>query len=106
MRLRNTVLFGLAFLVIAAGCANLEFSSKVWSTFLVLGIIVYLIIAILSLDILQIHKKWSPERASLFALDTYAHKDHVTMKWSEPDDIIMSFEGSRWSQYVGPYQIK
>ena len=81
-----------------------KFSSKMWSTFLVLGIIVYLIIAILSLDILQIHKKWSPERASLFALDTYAHKDHVTMKWSEPDDIIISFEGSRWSQYVGPYQ--
>ena len=56
-----------------------KFSSKMWSTFLVLGIIVYLIIAILSLDIFQIHKKWSPERASLFALDTYAHKDHVTM---------------------------
>ena len=53
----------------------------------------YFVASFIQFDLGSIAKKWSPDRASLFMLDTYAHKDHVTMRWNKPDEIEVRFEG-------------
>lgn len=60
-----------------------------------LAIIAYSFYAWHLFELGNIPQKLNPERASLFLLDTYAHKDHVTMRWKEPDKIKVSFEGER-----------
>ena len=62
-------------------------------------IILYLIVGFFTLDVVDIPKKWKPQNAAMFALDTYAHKDHVTMKWENHDDIKIAFEGNYRSVY-------
>lgn len=56
-------------------------------------IVVYLVITTIQFDLASIARKWSPERASIFLLDTYAHKDHVTMRWNSPEKLRVAFEG-------------
>ncbi|MEM9715104.1 MAG: ABC transporter permease subunit [Pseudomonadota bacterium] len=48
----------------------------------------------LSIDVFGALERMNPERAALYMLDTYAHKDHVTMRWSEQDKVEVSLEGS------------
>ena len=55
-------------------------------------ILTYLIVGFFTLDVVDIPKKWKPQNAAMFILDTYAHKDHVTMKWENPDNIKIAFE--------------
>ncbi|EDZ60402.1 phosphonate ABC transporter, permease protein [Candidatus Pelagibacter sp. HTCC7211] len=62
-------------------------------------IMLYLIVGFFTLDVVDIPKKWKPQNAAMFALDTYAHKDHVTMKWENHDDIKIAFEGNYRSVY-------
>ena len=57
-------------------------------------ILLYLIVGFFTLEVVDITKKWKPQNAAMFALDTYAHKDHVTMKWENHDDIKIAFEGN------------
>ncbi len=72
-------------------------------TLLTLGIIaIYLIFSFFQFDLANISRKWNPDRASLFLLDTYAHKDHVTMRWKSPDKIVAAFEGGHRHRY-DPY---
>ena len=63
------------------------------------GIILYLIFSYISFDIPAVRAKWNPERAALYMLDTYAYKDHVTMRWSEPEKLEVSLEGSFQAVY-------
>ena len=56
-------------------------------------ILSYLAISWFQFDIGSIKQKWKPERAALFVLDTYAYKDHVTTRWTNPEDVVISFEG-------------
>ncbi|MEO1066131.1 MAG: hypothetical protein AAFW47_02005, partial [Pseudomonadota bacterium] len=62
----------------------------------------YLVFSYFYFDLASAAKKWSPERASLFVLDTYAHKDHVSMRWKEPDKIDVAFEGGFRHKYDPP----
>ena len=62
-------------------------------------ILIYLIVCFFTLDFVDIPKKWKPQNGAMFVLDTYAHKDHVTMKWESPDDIKIAFEGNYRSVY-------
>ena len=39
------------------------------------------------------------DRAALFVLETYAHKDHITMRRSDPDEIRIAFEGGHRHVY-------
>ena len=48
----------------------------------------------LSIDVIGAIERMNPERAALYMLDTYAHKDHVVMRWEEPDLVEVSLEGS------------
>ena len=48
----------------------------------------------LSIDIFGAIERMNPERAALYMLDTYAHKDHVVMRWEEPELVEVSLEGS------------
>lgn len=53
----------------------------------------YFIFSVFQFDVPGAIKKWNPDRANMFVLDTYAHKDHITMKWGDPENIVASFEG-------------
>ncbi len=59
----------------------------------------YLIFSWVQFDIGSLREKWRPDRAALFMLDTYANKDHITMRWSDPDEIRVAFEGGHRQVY-------
>ena len=65
-------------------------------------IAIYFIASFIQFDIGSIAQKWNPTRASLFVLDTYAHKDHISMKWKEPGNVEASFEGGWRHVYKTP----
>ncbi|MEL6646682.1 MAG: phosphonate ABC transporter, permease protein PhnE [Pseudomonadota bacterium] len=62
-------------------------------------ILAYLAFSWVQFDIGSLRDKWRPDRAALFVLDTYAHKDHITMRWSEPEEIRVAFEGGHRQVY-------
>lgn len=71
-----------------------------WWFFGVLSVIVaYLAFSWVQFDIGSVREKWRPDRAALFVLDTYAHKDHVTMRWNKPDEVTIAFEGGHRHVY-------
>lgn len=67
-----------------------------------LAALAYFAASFVSFDIASIAKRWSPDRALLFMLDTYAYKDHVEMKWDEPGVFEVSFEGGYRNIYETP----
>lgn len=72
-------------------------------TFGVLAVVaVYFAASFVQFDLGSIAKKWNPDRASLFLLDTYAHKDHVSMRWNKPEEIDIRFEGGHRHAYDPP----
>ena len=46
--------------------------------------LLYLAYVISFFDMQNIGKRWNTERASFFALDSYAHKVHVQSYWKNP----------------------
>lgn len=68
--------------------------------FVGLSVIVgYLTFSWVQFDIGALRDKWRPDRAAMFVLDTYANKDHVTMRWQDPDNIKVAFEGGHRHVY-------
>lgn len=68
--------------------------------FAVLAVVLgYLVFSWFQFDIGNLRDKWRPDRAALFVLDTYANKDHVTMRWQNPGEITVSFEGGHRHVY-------
>ncbi|MEL7348850.1 MAG: phosphonate ABC transporter, permease protein PhnE [Pseudomonadota bacterium] len=59
----------------------------------------YLAFSWVQFDIGSVVDKWRPDRAALFVLDTYAHKDHVTMRWTSPEEVQVAFEGGHREVY-------
>ncbi|MBX2825008.1 MAG: phosphonate ABC transporter, permease protein PhnE [Gammaproteobacteria bacterium] len=59
----------------------------------------YFVLSFYQFDLGNIARKWNPDRASMFLLDTYAHKDHVTMRWTKPGEIVVAFEGGHRHRY-------
>ena len=55
--------------------------------------LIYLIGSIIHFNLPGLAKKWNNDRASMFMLDIYAHKDHIKMNWKEPEKIDVRFEG-------------
>ncbi len=66
----------------------------------IIGLIVYMAGSIYSF-IPSGKPIWFPDRASLFILDTYAYKDHVSMRWDNPGEVRVAHEGSRRFVYKG-----
>ncbi len=62
-------------------------------------ILAYLAFSWVQFDIGSLKQKWKPERAALFVLDTYAHKNHVTTRWASPDEVVIAFEGGHRHVY-------
>ncbi|MEM0945618.1 MAG: phosphonate ABC transporter, permease protein PhnE, partial [Pseudomonadota bacterium] len=60
---------------------------------------IYLAVSWVQFEIGSVIEKWRPDRAALFVLDTYAHKDHVTMRWKSPEEVTIAFEGGRREVY-------
>lgn len=63
------------------------------------AVALYLALSFIQFDVSSAARRWNSERASLFLLDTYAHKDHVTMRWKRPDKVIVAFEGGYNTRY-------
>ena len=74
--------------------------SRIIQYSVIAGIVVYLIASLYSF-IPSDKPIWFPDRASMFMLDTYAYKDHVSMRWAKPEEIKVSHEGSRRFVYKG-----
>lgn len=72
---------------------------RLWFFGILAVIFAYLAFCWVQFDISNAAKRWRPDRAALFVLDTYAHKDHVTMRWKTPDDIRVAFEGGHRHVY-------
>jgi phosphonate transport system permease protein len=62
----------------------------------------YLVFAFYNLGLNKAIDSWNPERASLFLLDMYAHKDHVTRTAREPDEVRIALEGDFRAIYKEP----
>ena len=75
---------------------------KLWTYVTFAIVAVYLTLSFAQFDIFGIARQWSAERASIFILDSYAHKDHVTMRWSTPDKVRIAFEGGYREIYKTP----
>ena len=65
-------------------------------------IIVYFIFSTVQFNIIPSFDRWNGERGSLFMLDMYAHKDHVSMKWGKPEETTVKFEGGYRYDYFNP----
>ena len=65
-------------------------------------IFIYFTLSFIQFDLGSIARKWDPERASRFILDTYAHKDHVTLRWNKPGEFRIAFEGGYREVYQTP----
>ena len=62
----------------------------------------YLAFSVWMFDLPSVARKWSPERATMFMLDTYAHKDVVLMEWDRADDIDVYFEAKIYEYEKDP----
>ena len=65
-------------------------------------LLLYFTSSFIQFDINSIVQKWNPYRASKFILDTYAHKDHITFRWSKPEEFRIAFEGGYREIYKIP----
>ncbi|MEM8630416.1 MAG: phosphonate ABC transporter, permease protein PhnE [Pseudomonadota bacterium] len=74
-------------------------SYRYWFIGTLAVILTYLAFSWVQFDIGSVREKWRPDRAALFVLDTYAHKDHVTMRWNTPDEVQVAFEGGHRQVY-------
>ena len=72
---------------------------RYWFWGILTVIVAYLVFSWVQFDIGNLRQNWKPDRAALFVLDTYAHKDHVTMRWKTPDEIRVAFEGGHREVY-------
>lgn len=75
---------------------------RLWTLAAFTIVAAYMAASFIQFDLGSIARKWNPDRASLFILDTYAHKDHVTMRWSKPDEVTVSFEGDHRRHFDPP----
>ncbi|MEL7253263.1 MAG: phosphonate ABC transporter, permease protein PhnE [Pseudomonadota bacterium] len=73
--------------------------NRLWFWSAAAVILAYLAFSWVQFDIGSLRDKWRPDRAALFVLDTYAHKDHITMRWSEPEEVRVAFEGGHRQVY-------
>jgi phosphonate transport system permease protein len=62
-------------------------------------VVVYLFAALLQFDVQRSLERLSLDRAAIFLLDTYAYKDHATMRWSDAREVEVTYEGSRRMVY-------
>ncbi|MEO1495019.1 MAG: phosphonate ABC transporter, permease protein PhnE [Pseudomonadota bacterium] len=72
---------------------------RMWFFGTMVVILTYLGFSWVQFEIGSVVDKWRPDRAALFVLDTYAHKDHVTMRWKSPDEVKIAFEGGHREVY-------
>lgn len=72
---------------------------RLWFFGVMAVILTYLAISWVQFDVGSLREKWRPDRAALFVLDTYAHKDHITMRWSDPSEVVVAFEGGHREVY-------
>ncbi|MEO0913360.1 MAG: phosphonate ABC transporter, permease protein PhnE [Pseudomonadota bacterium] len=70
-----------------------------WFWGILATIMAYLAFSWVQFDVGSIRDKWRPDRAALFVLDTYAHKDHITMRWKAPEEVQVAFEGGHRQVY-------
>ena len=65
-----------------------------------LALVLYFIASWIGYDFNRAFARWDSDRAALFVLDTYAHKDHVSMNWDDPDKVEVRFEGGNFTRFA------
>ena len=66
----------------------------------VVALVLYFIASWIGYDFNRAFARWDSDRAALFVLDTYAHKDHVSMNWDEPGEVEVRFEGGNFTRFA------
>lgn len=84
---------------IAAEIETSARGQRLWFWGVCAVILAYLVISWNAFEVGQMTKNWRPDRAALIVLDSYAHKDHVEMRWNKPGEIEVSFEGGHRTVY-------
>jgi len=64
------------------------------------ALVLYLIASWIGYDFNRAFSRWDNDRAALFVLDSYAHKDHVTMNWDKPGEVEVRFEGGNFTRFA------
>ena len=72
---------------------------RIWFWLGMAIITAYMAFSWVQFEVGDIREKFRPDRAALLVLDSYANKDHMTMRWSEPENVSVSFEGGRRHVY-------
>ena len=62
----------------------------------------YLAVTCFQFEFVNSFSRWNSERGMLFVLDSYAHKDHISMKWDAPEEVSVKFEGGWRYDYFNP----
>lgn len=96
MSVADTTLDGLA-----RGADKAAFRLRLITLGTIAVLAVYYVASFVQFDIASIAARWSPERASLFLLDTYAYRNQVEMRWDRPGVTAM-FDGNRRAIYQTP----
>ena len=65
-----------------------------------LALVMYFIASWVGYDFNRAFSRWDNERAALFVLDTYAHKDHVSMEWDKLGELDVRFEGGNFTRFA------
>ena len=80
-----------------------EYKKHFLYTFVTIAcVVIYFIFSTVQFNIISSFDRWNSERGSLFMLDMYAHKDHVSMKWGKPEETTVKFEGGYRYDYFNP----
>ena len=71
-----------------------------WSVFGFFGaVLAYFIFSFIQFDLASVARKWNPTNAAIFVLDSYAYKDHVSMRWKTPEEVKVQYEGGHRYNY-------
>ena len=62
----------------------------------------YLAVTCFQFEFVNSFSRWNSERGMLFVLDSYANKDHISMKWDAPEEVSVKFEGGWRYDYFNP----
>ncbi|MEO0993539.1 MAG: phosphonate ABC transporter, permease protein PhnE [Pseudomonadota bacterium] len=73
--------------------------NRVWTFGFIGLVILYFAGSWIQFDLGSVINRWNSDRAALFVLDTYAHKDHISMRWKEPEEVVVAFEGGHRNVY-------
>ncbi|MDD7908348.1 phosphonate ABC transporter, permease protein PhnE [Pseudovibrio exalbescens] len=85
------------------GVIEKPWSKRILGPAITVGILGYLVICFFAFDVMGVMQKARMDMAQLYALDSYAHKDHAKFTFRKPEEgFELSLEGTRRARYETP----